>query len=583
MSQKLECTVFLTEGNNPETFVNSGDKLVLKYGQSVQGTDNCEVRTEDGVKIGIIVSAPAGKLEDTLILKDVKSHFEKDNEIYGIAVGFETKANVIPGSNPILLLRMEIVEKTTDENGNTIKVEKKIVFKRRKTQQKLNRKMEASYDNDELIELSMTLDESGQVVAHYENGLVGKLTNHPDKDYFDAGEMVRYVKAIGGELNGTLTSLTDDAFVVTFDFEKIDLKAKEEEMLNNAFSNQRQRILSEGILTEVELDERLKCFEFYHCPLDIVLIHLERMRILTEEEQAFVPKRPETLYQDITGNMLRTLIHGTDGHLMYNGPKATGKNVAIRTLAWLLNRPLFEVSLNRQTDASDLLGDKTLTDNTVIPELTTPDQALTFEENQLILLENLTKIMFANNQKSQSIEFVAGPVLKAMEMGGVLCLDEINTTTPALMSILNSILDKRGSIYVPGYGYVQAHPNFLTVATMNAGYNGTTNLNEALNDRFTHLLFEYQSDIKSVLRSECPLASNDDLEKVSEIYTAFIDAIRGDQNPLPEECMSVRGFIAGLRKAKHLGLRSALIDAVVNKVSDRLYREAMESIIDLHI
>ncbi len=79
------------------------------------------------------------------------------------------------------------------------------------------------------------------------------------------------------------------------------------------------------------------------------------------------------------------------------------------------------------------------------------------------------------------------------------------------------------------------------------------------------------------------MASNDDLEKVSEIYTAFIDAIRGDQNPLPEECMSVRGFIAGLRKAKHLGLRSALIDAVVNKVSDRLYREAMESIIDLHI
>lgn len=52
------------------------------------------------------------------------------------------------------------------------------------------------------------------------------------------------------------------------------------------------------------------------------------------------------------------------------------------------------------------------------------------------------------------------------------------------LAVLHEALDFRGSIDVPGYDRIDLHPACRFIATMNYGYAGTRELNEALASRF---------------------------------------------------------------------------------------------------
>ena len=63
-------------------------------------------------------------------------------------------------------------------------------------------------------------------------------------------------------------------------------------------------------------------------------------------------------------------------------------------------------------------------------------------------------------------------------------LDEINMAKNEALAVLHATLDFRRSIDVPGYDRLDVDPAARFIGTMNYGYAGTRELNEALTSRF---------------------------------------------------------------------------------------------------
>lgn len=133
-------------------------------------------------------------------------------------------------------------------------------------------------------------------------------------------------------------------------------------------------------------------------------------------------------------------------NLLLAGGKATGKNVLAENLAAVFGRPAWNVSFHVNVDAAGLIGMDT----------------------------------FENG----AVRFRPGPVYQCAAFGGFGILDEINMAKNEALAVLHSALDFRRVIDVPGYDRIPMQPSTRFVATMNYGYAGTRELNEALTSRF---------------------------------------------------------------------------------------------------
>ena len=155
---------------------------------------------------------------------------------------------------------------------------------------------------------------------------------------------------------------------------------------------------------------------------------------------------PRYLYygKDIWEEAITAILCGEN--LLLVGPKATGKNVLAENLATLFGRPSWNVSFYINTDAATLLGTDTF-------------------ENGAVTLRK-------------------GPIYQCAEVGGFGVLDEINMAKNESLAVLHATLDFRRSIDMPGYERIPLHDATRFIATMNYGYAGTRELNEALTSRF---------------------------------------------------------------------------------------------------
>ena len=155
---------------------------------------------------------------------------------------------------------------------------------------------------------------------------------------------------------------------------------------------------------------------------------------------------PRYLYygKDIWEEAITAILCGEN--LLLVGPKATGKNVLAENLATLFGRPSWNVSFYINTDAATLLGTDTF-------------------ENGAVTLRK-------------------GPIYQCAEVGGFGVLDEINMAKNESLAVLHATLDFRRSIDMPGYERIPLHDATRFIATMNYGYAGTRELNEALASRF---------------------------------------------------------------------------------------------------
>ena len=265
-----------------------------------------------------------------------------------------------------------------------------------------------------------------------------------------------------------------------------------------------------------------------------------------------IPTKPATMFEDTFEGLVTAFSAINNGfHILCSGEKGTGKNVFIETLAYVYQRPLYSISVSRETDKYDLLGSKTID----------------VEVNEDGVAEN-------------KVSFHPEVLLEAMEVGGILNIDEINFADAGVTGLLHSIGDDRKSIEVPGYKFVKGHKNFLMMGTMNIGYQGTSELNEALQDRFVDILFPNNDSIFNILSEKCLKAKKADLQKADKVYKKMISIVRDRDALLDENCITVRGFIQAGMMSTRLGMRKALEVCVANKVKDEEYRQNIVTIID---
>ena len=205
-------------------------------------------------------------------------------------------------------------------------------------------------------------------------------------------------------------------------------------------------------------------------------------------------------------------------NLLLAGPKATGKNVLAENLAELFGRPLWDVSFHVNVDASYLIGTDTY--------------------------------------DGSRVTFRPGPIYNCAVYGGFGVLDEINMARNEALAVLHATLDFRHVIDVAGYDRISVSPAARFIGTMNYGYAGTRDLNEALCSRFAIL--------------DMPLIGEGDLQRLlKDVFPAI----------KPKICQQfVHLFYEIERKAG-----DALEMCIVNKTFDAYERRLVTDVINSRI
>ena len=248
--------------------------------------------------------------------------------------------------------------------------------------------------------------------------------------------------------------------------------------------------------------------------------------------------------KDILEMAIAGILEGEN--LLLTGPKATGKNVLAENLAYIFNRPSYNVSFHVNTNSGDLIG----TD--------------TFEDNQVKLRK--------------------GSIYRCAEYGGFGILDEIDMAKNDAVSVLHATLDYRRSIDVPGYDKIDLHPAARFIGTMNYGYAGTKELNEALVSRFLVIDMPAQTEesLKFIFKRMFPAAKPDAVEQFAGVFLDIqLKAMNGE---ISTKSLDLRGLLAAM-KIVSAGLSpwKALQMGVVNKTFDAFEKEIIEDIVRTRI
>lgn len=229
-------------------------------------------------------------------------------------------------------------------------------------------------------------------------------------------------------------------------------------------------------------------------------------------------------------------------NILLTGTKATGKNMLAENLAYLFGRPSWNISFHVNMDSSALIG----TD--------------TFQQNEVRLR--------------------TGPVYDCAVGGGFGILDEINMAKNDAVSVLHATLDYRRILDVPGYEKIELHEATRFIGTMNYGYAGTRELNEALVSRF--LVIEMpaltEDTLVRILNSLFPTLKKEGLKQVCGL---FLDLqTKANNNEISTKPLDLRGLIGALRTVQAgLSPRLAIRMGIVNKSFDLFERELVEDIV----
>lgn len=248
--------------------------------------------------------------------------------------------------------------------------------------------------------------------------------------------------------------------------------------------------------------------------------------------------------KEIWEQALGALLAGEN--LLLVGAKATGKNVLAENLAYCFGRGDWNVSFHVNMDAAMMLGSDTFRDG--------------------------------------QVQFRPGPVYECASQGGFCILDEINMARNEALAALHSMLDFRRILDIPGYGRLKMHPATRFIATMNYGYAGTRELNEALASRFAVIALPPANEhmLANLLEKQYGHLS----DKIrSSVIALFMDLqLKYQQGEISSKAVDLRGLLGALGIYQEgLGLRSALQMGLVNKVFNEDERQIIQDLLDLRI
>ena len=254
--------------------------------------------------------------------------------------------------------------------------------------------------------------------------------------------------------------------------------------------------------------------------------------------------KDETVFDEATSMM------ALNKNILLKGPTGSGKTKLAETLSETIDRPMHQVNCSVDLDAESLLGFKTIQTN-----------------------ENGT----------QEIVFIDGPVIKAMKEGHILYIDEINMAKPETLPILNGVLDYRRKLTNPFTGeIINAAPGFNVIAAINEGYIGTLPMNEALKNRFVVIQVDYiDGDILSdVIKNQSQLSDDKTIQKIINFNEDLRTMTK--QGQISEEAASIRALIDLSDLATVMPIERAIKRAIIDKLEDEREQQAILNAVELN-
>ena len=198
-----------------------------------------------------------------------------------------------------------------------------------------------------------------------------------------------------------------------------------------------------------------------------------------------------------------------------------------------------------------------------------------------VLAENLAQV-FA--RPAWDVRFRPGPVYLCAKHGGFGVLDEINMAKNEALAVLHATLDFRRAIDVPGYERVEVDPAARFIGTMNYGYAGTRELNEALTSRFVVIQMPSidQDGLVRLLSDEFPTLEKKYKEQFAQL---FLDLQKKCENAeISEKALDLRGLPDALRLIRRgVGANRALDMGITNKAFDSYEQSLIRDVIAARI
>ena len=243
---------------------------------------------------------------------------------------------------------------------------------------------------------------------------------------------------------------------------------------------------------------------------------------------------------DVWKKALTALLAGEN--ILLVGPKATGKNVLAENLSAVFRRPEWNISFYLNTDAASLIG--------------------------------------ADTFKDGKVSFRQGPIYKCAAQGGFGILDEINMAKNESLAVLHATLDFRRIIDVPGYDRIELSPCTRFIATMNYGYAGTRELNEALASRFMviNMPIIAEGNLVKLLKSQFPTLKDDFAWQLAGLFEDIRK--KCDSSEISTKALDLRGLMSAVSLVQNgLSMGQALELGIINKSFDDFERQLVSDII----
>ena len=144
----------------------------------------------------------------------------------------------------------------------------------------------------------------------------------------------------------------------------------------------------------------------------------------------------------------------------------------------------------------------------------------------------------------------------------------------------HATLDFRRVIDVPGYDRIVLHDATRFIATMNYGYAGTREINEALASRFMVINMPVISDenLRKLLAKQFPTLKPEYVQQFSGLFQDIRK--KCDSAEISTKALDLRGLLASVRLMKSgLEAAQALQLGIVNKCFDDFERQLVEDLI----
>jgi len=240
----------------------------------------------------------------------------------------------------------------------------------------------------------------------------------------------------------------------------------------------------------------------------------ETSDMLIPEDFVYIPRKVETDETDLKEfeDAMKQ-----QKNVLLEGPTGSGKTSLVRKYCAKYKKPYKRISLNGGVTVEDLVGHYIL--------------------------------------KSGESPWVDGILTRSAREGWVLAVDEINSASPEVLFVLNSLLDDERILILSAKDgeVIKPHADFRLIATMNPseqGYAGTNEMNQALVDRFHVILnIDYNKKVEEKILKQMGLDS-EQVSSVMEFTNKVREAYAKSEIFTPWSTRSVINFAENLLKGK---------------------------------